>query len=125
MNNKCYISLYKSGTFFNAYGDDAVILHLLLGYKYLSIKKSAGFPANALPKVKSVLEYENIAYKIYNKEELIEEGKGIDKKYSESIKKGLKKLEIEERMDRLNKKLDKLTVSELEKVLEGLEDAKQ
>lgn len=42
MKNSC-VSLYKTGIFFNAYGDDGIILHHLVGYKYLKPKNSVGF----------------------------------------------------------------------------------
>lgn len=32
--NKYVVRLYKSGKFYNAFGDDGLILHELLGYKY-------------------------------------------------------------------------------------------
>ena len=54
MKNSC-MSLYKTGKFFNAYGDDAIILHYLVGYKYLKPKNSVGFPESALTKVKAIL----------------------------------------------------------------------
>lgn len=61
-----YISIYKSGKFYNAFNDDGIILHYLLGYKYLEHKKSIGFPESALNKVKTTLENEKISYKIYD-----------------------------------------------------------
>ena len=32
---KKYLKLYKNGKFYNAFGDDGIIIHYLLGYKYL------------------------------------------------------------------------------------------
>ena len=58
--DKNSIVLYKSGKFYNAYGDNGIILHKLLGYKFVSYKNSAGFPESAINKVKSVRKRKNI-----------------------------------------------------------------
>ncbi len=124
MKEKNFVALYKSGNFYNAYGDDAVILHHLLGYKYDPHKKSVGFPVVALAKVKVALESKKLAYKIYEKDQVIEETKGIIKEYKASIKEGLKKLDMEERLKNLNDKLDNFSLEDLEKVVEEIEDAR-
>ena len=59
--NKYYVRLYKSGKFYNAFMDDGIILHELLGYKYIEYKNSVGFPEAAINKVKSKLDSENIS----------------------------------------------------------------
>jgi len=40
---KNYIELFKVGKFYSAYGDNGIILHNLLGYKYLTYKNSLDF----------------------------------------------------------------------------------
>lgn len=119
---KNYIELFKVGKFYSAYGDDGIILHNLLGYKYVSYKNSVGFPETALEKVKNVLKEEKIQYKIYEKNNLIEEGKGIVKNYEKVLKTSIKKYEIEERYNRLKRKIDECNEDELEKMLEGIEN---
>ena len=79
---KNYVALYKSGKFYNAFGDDGLILHHLVGYKFVEYKQSVGFPESAFGKVKSILDKESISYKVYDKEDLIEEKKGITKNLS-------------------------------------------
>ena len=49
--NKYVVRLYKSGKFYNVFGDDGLILHELLGYKYIEYKNSVGFPESAINKV--------------------------------------------------------------------------
>lgn len=124
MKENNYVALYKSGNFYNAYSDDAIVLHHVMGYKYSSIKKNAGFPVSALAKVKTSLESAKIPYKIYEKNELLEEGKGIIKEYKNAIKEGLKKLDMEERLKDLNDKLDNFSLEDLEKVVEEIENAR-
>ena len=117
------VILYKSGKFYNAYGDNGIIIHNLLGYKFVSYKNSAGFPESAINKVKGVLEKEKLSYVIYEKNTFICDYKGINKNYNKVLKDSLKKLEMEERLSRLQSKLDNFTIDDLEKVIEGVEDA--
>ncbi len=120
--NKYSIRLYKSGKFYNAFGDDGLILHELLGYKYIEYKNSVGFPESAINKVKNKLENEKISYSIYEKDNLLEEYKGIDKNYKIVLSKALKNYDIEKRLTRLKNKINNLTIEELERVIDGLED---
>lgn len=122
MEKNCVI-LYKSGKFYNAFGDNGIIIHNLLGYKFVSYKNSAGFPESAINKVKAVLEKEKLSYVIYEKNIFIEEYKGINKNYNRILKESLKKIKMEERLNRLQTKLDNFTIDDLEKVIEGVEDA--
>lgn len=119
--NKYSIRLYKSGKFYNAFGDDGLILHELLGYKYIEYKNSVGFPESAINKVKNKLENEKISYSIYEKDNLLEEYKGIDKNYKIVLSKALKNYDIEKRLTRLKNKINNLTIEELERVIDSLE----
>ena len=121
MKNSC-VSLYKTGKFFNAYSDGAVILHHLVGYKYLKPKNSVGFPESALTKVKAILENNDLSYEIYDKKDLVEKHKGIKSKYNKILKESLKSIDIEERLERLKEKLNNYTLEDLEKIVEALEN---
>lgn len=66
MKNDC-LFLYKSGKFFNVFGDDGIIIHYLFGYKFVVYKNCAGFPESALVKVTTKLDSEKIPYKLYEK----------------------------------------------------------
>ena len=46
----------------NAFGDDGLVLHELLGYRYIEHRQSVGFPESAFLKVKTKLEEERISY---------------------------------------------------------------
>lgn len=52
--NQNYVIIRKTGLFYNVFDNDAEILHYLLHYKI--IDNRVGFPANALHKVKNILE---------------------------------------------------------------------
>ncbi len=116
------VDLYKTGKFYNSFNDDGIIIHYLLGYKYVDYKKSIGFPESALNKVKEVLEKNKLSYKIYEKSTMITEYKGINKNYNIVLKKALNNLEIETRVNRLKEKIENLNTQELENIIEAIEN---
>ena len=121
---KNHISLYKAGKFYNAFGDDGLILHHLVGYKFVEYKQSVGFPESAFGKVISILEKENISYKAYDKDVLVSEKKGIAKNYGLTLSKALKKYDMEKRLVRIKSRIEEFSVDDLEKIIEGIECGK-
>ena len=119
--SKNYVSLYKSGKFYNVFGDDGLIVHYLVGYKFVEYKQSVGFPESTFGKVKSILDKENMSYKVYDKDMLLESKKGIDKKYKIILKEALKNYELEQRLTRIRNKINNFSTDELEKIIEGIE----
>ena len=119
--SKNYVSLYKSGKFYNVFGDDGLIVHYLVGYKFVEYKQSVGFTESAFRKVKSILDKENMSYKVYDKDMLLESKKGIDKKYKIILKEALKNYELEQRLTRIRNKINNFSTDELEKIIEGIE----
>ena len=122
--NKNYVSLYKSGKFYNAFGDDGLILHHLIGYKFVEYKQLVGFPESAFGKVKSLLDDVDISYKVYDKDILIEEKKGNNKKYNKVLSEALKKYDLEKRLIRIKDKINNFSAEDLEKIIEGIESGK-
>lgn len=122
--NKNYVSLYKSGKFYNAFGDDGLILHHLIGYKFVEYKQSVGFPESTFGKVKSLLDDVDISYKVYDKDILIEEKKGNNKKYNKVLSEALKKYDLEKRLIRIKDKINNFSAEDLEKIIEGIESGK-
>ena len=53
---------------------------------------------------------------------MVSEYKGIDKNYKNVLKKALSDYDLEKRMDRIKERINSLSLEELEKVLEGIED---
>lgn len=119
--SKNYVSLYKSGKFYNVFGGDGLIVHYLVGYKFVEYKQSVGFPESAFGKVKSILDKENMSYKVYDKDMLLESKKGIDKKYKVVLKEALKNYELEQRLIRIRNKINDFSTDELEKIIEGID----
>ena len=122
--NKNYVSLYKSGKFYNAFGVDGLILHHLIGYKFVEYKQSVGFPESAFGKVKSLLDDVDISYKVYDKDILIEEKKGNNKKYNKVLSEALKKYDLEKKLIRIKDKINNFSAEDLEKIIEGIESGK-
>lgn len=118
------IELRKSGKFYNSFGDDAIILHYLMGYKIVAEKGGVGFPETAYNKVINALEDSEISYKVYEKENIIAE-KDFKKlnSYKNVLKKGINELSIEERFSKIEKRIRELNAKELDYVLEVIEDA--
>lgn len=122
--SKNYVSLYKSGKFYNVFGDDGLIVHYLVGYKFVEYKQSVGFPESAFGKVKSLLDDVDISYKVYDKDILIEEKKGNNKKYNKVLSEALKKYDLEKRLIRIKDKINNFSAEDLEKIIEGIESGK-
>ena len=122
--NKKNISLYKSGKFYNAFGDDGIILHELLGYKYIEHKKLVGYPEVAHNKVINRLENEKLSYVVYDKDAVIKEYKGILKNYTSMLKKAIENMDMEKRLERIKKKIENMSLDELEKIVGEIENAR-
>lgn len=121
---KDLIELRKSGKFYNTFGDDAIILHYLTGYKIVKEKGGVGFPETAYNKIINILEKEEVSYIVYEKENIIEE-KNFKKlnSYKSLLKKGIKDLEMEERFNKIENKIKTLNAKELDHILDLIEDA--
>ena len=116
------VKLYKIGKFYNAHGDDGYIIHELLGYKYVEYKQSVGFPESALTKVLAKLNENKISYETYALGSITNKYKGVNKNYQTILKKALKNLDIENRVNRLKNMIDNCSNEEVEKIFEALED---
>lgn len=66
-SGKKFVVLYKAGKFYSAYGDCGIIIHNLMGYKYVEYKHSEGFLKSSIAKVKKALEDAKLPYMIYEK----------------------------------------------------------
>lgn len=77
------IKIIKSGKFYNAYGDDALILHNLFGYK-VSDQGKVGFPLITLNKVTNILTDNKINYNVVEKNVTVD-GKTFPKNNYEKI----------------------------------------
>lgn len=118
------IELRKSGKFYNSFGDDAIILHYLMGYKIVAEKGGVGFPETAFNKVVNILEDEEVSYIVYEKENILAE-KDFKKlnSYKSILKKGIQELSVEERFNNIEKRIKELNGKELDHILTLIENA--
>ncbi len=118
------IELRKSGKFYNSFGDDAIIIHYLTGYKIVKEKGGVGFPESAFNKVINALEDAEVSYKVYEKDNVLAE-KDFKKinSYKKLLKKGTNELSVEERYNKIENIIRSLSEDKLDYILEVIENA--
>ena len=114
-----YVTLNKSGNFYNCFGRDAMILHYLFHYKIVNNK--TGFPISSLDKVKNALNEYNINY-IINGDETIEKDFESLNKYDEYVLYAESKVNIDKRIDLILSKINDLEVKDINKLLDFIEE---
>lgn len=126
LNKEKTLQLYKIGNFYNIYGDDAIILNYLFGYKIL-IDGKVGFPESALIKVINTIEDKKIDYQIINKD-----GNDVIKKYgnfnsyNKILKQALEYRNIKSRVERIQELINNVNdITILEKIIGVIENELQ
>lgn len=126
LNKDKTLQLYKIGKFYNIYGDGAIILNYLFGYKIL-IDGKVGFPESALIKVINTIEDKKIDYQIINKD-----GNDVIKKYgnfnnyNKILKQALEYRNIKSRIERIQELINNVNdVTILERIIGVVEDELQ
>ena len=121
---KDVVEIRKSGELYNTFGDDAIVIHYLLNYKIVKEKGGVEFPVTAFNKVINALEDNEISYKIYENDEITQEHdfKKLNG-YKKILSNGKNNLSVEERIEKVLKKVNELSDSELDKLLKVIENA--
>ena len=126
LNKDKTLQLYKIGKFYNIYGDGAIILNYVFGYKIL-IDGKVGFPESALIKVINTIEDKKIDYQIINKD-----GNDVIKKYgnfnnyNKILKQALEYRNIKSRIERIQELINNVNdVTILERIIGVVEDELQ
>ena len=126
LNKDKTLQLYKIGNFYNIYGDDAIILNYLFGYKIL-IDGKVGFSESALIKVINTIEDKKIDYQIINKD-----GNDVIKKYgnfnnyNKILKQALEYRNIKSRIERIQELINNVNdVTILERIIGVIENELQ
>lgn len=114
------VVIRKSGGFYYAFDDDAIIISYLTGYKVSGDR--CGFPLNSLSKVTNLLEDNSINYIVREKMEEVD-SKNFKKnnKYNKILDKGKKKFSINYRINNIMDKLNELSYGELDELLDVIE----
>ena len=125
MKNDC-LFLYKSGKFFNVFGDDGIIIHYLFGYKFVVYKNCAGFPESALIKVINTIEDKKIDYQIINKEKDIIKKYSNFNNYNKVLKQALEYRNIKSRVERIQELINNVNdITILERIIGVIENELQ
>ena len=126
LNKEKTLQLYKIGKFYNIYGDDAIILNYLFGYKIL-IDGKVVFPESALIKVINTIEDKKIDYQIINKD-----GNDVIKKYgnfnsyNKILKQALEYRNIKSRVERIQELINNISdIAILERIIGVIENELQ
>jgi hypothetical protein len=115
-NKRNTIELYKSGIFYNAYNEDAVILNYFFNYK-VSVKKSVGFPQTKLDKVTDELDKRRINYIVYDNNEIVKKNLFSRSFYNKYLTLGLNKFYIKKAFNELLEKVDNMSEEDAKRVL--------
>lgn len=76
---ECVVKIYKHGKFYNVYGNDAKVVSIITGYRV--INNRLGFPVSMINKVMGLLDRNKIGYIVFDKDNIIEQRKGIKNRY--------------------------------------------
>lgn len=114
MNN--IIVFRRSGGFYICFDNDAIIMNYLCNYKISNGK--VGFPVNAINKVINILDSNNINYNIDDKGKKIF---GKKNKYNYYLEKGIDKIDLDKRFNRIMNKINNLSMNKLNGLLDIIE----
>ncbi len=111
------LSLGGDSKFYFVSGDDAILIHYFMKYKFKR-NKYIIFPKESISKIINILKEKGINYKV---------GNGVTYLYTNNKYKYYKELAyenlmIEERIDLIIKKIEKLHGDELKKLLNNIEN---
>ena len=125
LNREETLQLYKIGNFYNIYGDGAIILNYLFGYKIL-IDGKVGFPESALIKVINTIEDKKIDYQIINKEKDLIKKYGNFNNYNKVLKQALEYRNIKSRVERIQELINNVNdITILERIIGVIENELQ
>lgn len=114
--------MYKIGNFIYAYDDDGLIIHSLMKYQFVENRNSVGFPEASLSKVKASLENCKIPYEVHDKDGLVEEYKLPESNYHNAVRKALDNYDLEYRIEKMTKVVEKANLEEMEELFKSYED---
>jgi len=121
IKSKKTLIIYKnSGKFYNVYDEDAFIINILFNYKVF--KNQAGFPDTAISKIKGRLENEKISYSIIYRDKDIESKNFKFNNYQKFYEAATKKMDLNEKLSLINKKLESSSLEKLENLINIIND---
>lgn len=116
-----YVILRKTGGFYSAYDNSALIIGYVCNFKVKNGK--TGFPLSSIEKVTSLLESYKVNYIIKEKEkEVSKKDFKSSNKYDSYLKKGRMKNNINVRVDNILKEINNYSYKEADELLTIIEN---
>lgn len=116
-----YVVLRKTGGFYSAYDDSALIIGYLCNYKVKNGK--TGFPLSSIDKVLSILDSYKISYIVKDKDnEIRKKDYKKSNKYDIYLKRSRIKNSINNRINNIVKEMNDLPYNKLEELLTIIEE---
>ena len=120
MSSNNYITLRRTGGFYQVFDNDALIVSYLFNYKINNYK--VGFPVSAYNKVINTLEDKYINYVVKDKDEIIKKDFKNRNKYSKFLEKSIIKDNVNNRINKILDKINNMDKDELELILNRIEE---
>ena len=117
---KC-VNLRIIGKFYQAYEDDAYVIHALMDYKVSNGK--VGFPISSIGKVQNKLDECKINYKIIDKDSIVSENDFRNfNKYDKYLKDGIKSMNKKINDDKLLDTILNLPDDKVDKIIKYIQE---
>lgn len=121
---KDYLILFKIGSFYTSFGEDAIILNKVFNYKLVDMKNNikAGFPLTNYEKNINIIEKLKINYIIIEKENITNKKKFKFNNYCKYVSNVYYVIENRKRIDNILKKLNAISDNkDIGKLLDKIE----
>lgn len=113
------VRLRKQGKFYNAYEEDAYVVHAVLGYKVSNGR--VGFPINAIGRVVNELENRKINYVVIEQDIEVEKKKFSNNAYNKYYKQGIESVDKIKNYESLILKIKELSPEKIDKIVDYIE----
>lgn len=119
-----YLILFKSGSFYVSFDEDAVILNKLFNYKLNEMKNNikAGFPLSNIEKIRKYLEDKKINYLIIEDKKIVYKDVNKKNKFKSYVSNVYNIISIKNRINNISKILnERSNDNDIEKILDKIE----
>lgn len=115
-----FVKLRRQGKFYNAYEEDAYVMHIIMGYKVSNGR--VGFPVSVIGKIENMLTEKQVNYLVIDKDKEVSKGKFSKNNYKKYLDLGKKKYMVHKREDELVEKIRNLNEKQVFKIIKYIEE---
>lgn len=115
-----FVKLRRQGKFYNAYEEDAYVMHIIMGYKVSNGR--VGFPVSVIGKIENMLTEKQVNYLVIDKDKEVSKGKFSKNNYKKYLEQGKKKYMVHKREDELVEKIRNLNEKQVFKIIKYIEE---